>query len=108
LTASNVDFDFTGGATTSTGITSSACDQVPVVYSDIGNGTITGPTGTTPGVISGLPSTAPFGLNGVAVAYKSNSAVFLKGVASASGVTVNNFITTSFTDTWSSYTRIAP
>jgi len=108
LKSNNVDFDFLA-AIGNTGITATASDQLPIVFSDLGNsGTIIGPVNGTPGVVIGLPSSAPFGQYGVAVAYKSNSAQFCKATLSAGGTRVDNFISPSFTETWLNYTVIKP
>jgi len=111
LTSNNVDFDFVAGSSATVGLTATAPDQTPIVFSEIGGGTVNGPSGATAGTITQLNTNnkAPFGSNGVAVAYKSNSAQFIKGTAAGTGTTVNNFISTSFTDTWSgNYTVILP
>jgi len=111
LASGNVDFDFVAGSSTSVGLTATAPDQTPIVFSDIGvAGSVVGPSGSTAGYISGLAASTPFGQNGVAVAYKSNSAQFLKATIVGSGTQVNNFISTSFSDTWatSNYNVIKP
>jgi len=94
--AVNIAWDFTGGATTSTGITSAASDLLPVVF-------CTGETVNYPAASTGLDLTlsgkGPFKNNGLAVAYKSNSAVFIKGTKAGANATAVGFISPSFTDT---------
>jgi prepilin-type N-terminal cleavage/methylation domain-containing protein len=103
--ASNISWDFTGvQGSPVTGITSASSDLVPSVFC----------TGET--IPAYAPSTqlnltlsgsGPFAKNGIAVAYKGNSAFFLKGTLSGSGAVVNNFISQSFNDT-ASYVQIKP
>jgi prepilin-type N-terminal cleavage/methylation domain-containing protein len=102
LTAGNVDFDFTTTSSNS-GVTASASDQLPIVFTT-GLSSIT----YTPSYTATLSNSGPFALNGVAVAYKSNSAVFVKGsISTNTTATVSNFISASFSDS-GSYTQVTP
>jgi prepilin-type N-terminal cleavage/methylation domain-containing protein len=109
LLSGNVDFDFTA-VSSSAGVTSAATDQLPIVFTT-GLSGVTYPTSTTitaPTLNNSSTSPAPFALNGVAVAYKSNSALFLKGtIATSSTATVNNFFSSTYNDT-GSYTQLTP
>jgi type II secretory pathway pseudopilin PulG len=102
FSAANISWDFTTGATASTGILSTAPDTLPTVYT-------TGetlPYPIAPGVGLDLPLSGhgPFGKKGVVVAYKSNNAVFIP--ATDSGV-CPGFISKKFQDT-ATYTQIKP
>jgi len=105
----NISWDFTAGpitppATTATGLTSAASDSLPVVYCTGEN--VAYPTTASQGLNLTLSGKGPFKNNGIAVAYKSNSAVFMKGTfTSATQATVNGFISTSDSDT-TAYTQV--
>ena len=107
FSASNVSWDFTceGSSSSATGATSSSSDLLPVVFCT--GETITYPT--TSGTAYNLPlsGTGTFQNNGIAVAYKGNSATFLKGTLSGSGAVVSGFISASFNDT-ASYVQVKP
>ena len=102
----NISFDFTGGAAATAGITSSASDLLPLVYCT--GETVAYPPTANAGLNLTLSGNGPFKFNGIAVGYKSNSAVFMKGIqnAAASAV-VNGFISTSCSDV-GPYTQIKP
>jgi prepilin-type N-terminal cleavage/methylation domain-containing protein len=100
--AANIAWNFTGvsgGANGLTGVTSSASDLVPMVWC-AGNS----PVNYTAGFGLPLTATNPFSTDGVAVTYKSNSAVFMR--ADATG-TVENFIGQSYNDP-TTYEEIKP
>jgi prepilin-type N-terminal cleavage/methylation domain-containing protein len=83
---------------TTGGITSSASDLTPLVYFNNGPGvSIATPFPATPGTAktATLLVGAPFGLDGIAVFYKGNNAIYLKA---ANGV-VQNFLSSNDTDT---------
>ena len=80
LAASNLSWDFTGGATASTGITSAASDLLPTVYGT--SETVAYPTTPGTGLDVTLSGNGPFGTEGIVVAYKANNAVFIKGTPS--------------------------
>jgi hypothetical protein len=105
ITAANISWDFTGGATASTGITSAASDLLPTVYGTGEN--VVYPT--TPGTGLNLPlsGNGPFGKKGIVVAYKGGNAIFIRGTPSGTTVECPEFISKSFKDT-GPYTQIKP
>jgi prepilin-type N-terminal cleavage/methylation domain-containing protein len=103
FSAQNISWDFTGGATTTTGITSSASDLIPIVYCT--GESVTYPAAASQGLNLSLSGKGPFKNNGIAVAYKSNSAVFIKGTKSGANAVANGFISAADTDT-STYTQV--
>ena len=105
LTAENIGWDFTAGATNTTGITSSAPDLLPIVYTT--GEKVTYPTPSDTGVDLILSGKGPFALEGIAVAYKGGEAKFIKGVPSGTVVSAPGFISPSFKDT-AKYTQIRP
>jgi type II secretory pathway pseudopilin PulG len=105
ITAANISWDFTGGATASTGITLAAPDLLPTVY---GTGeTVTYPTTAGTGLDLPLSGNGPFGKKGIVVAYKGNNAAFIEGVLSGTTVECPGFISTAFKDA-EPYTQIRP
>jgi type II secretory pathway pseudopilin PulG len=105
ISAANISWDFTGGATTATGITSAAPDLLPTVY---GTGeSVTYPTTPGTGLDLTLSGNGPFGKKGIVVAYKGNNAIFIEGVLSGTTVMCPGFISTAFKDT-GPYTQIKP
>jgi type II secretory pathway pseudopilin PulG len=105
ITAANISWDFTGGATTSTGITSAAPDLLPTVYGTGEN--VTYPTNAGTGFDLPLSGNGPFGKKGIVVAYKGNNAAFIQGTASGTTVECPGFISTAFKDA-GPYTQIRP
>jgi type II secretory pathway pseudopilin PulG len=105
ISAANISWDFTAGATTSTGITSAAPDLLPTVYST--GETVAYPTAAGTGLNLPLSGNGPFAKNGVVVAYKGNSAAFIRGTLSGTAVESRGFISTAFKDT-AAYTQIRP
>jgi len=105
ITAANISWDFTGGATASTGITPTAPDLLPTVYGTGEN--VVYPT--TPGTGLDLPlsGNGPFGKKGIVVAYKGNNAAFIQGTLSGTTVECRSFISMAFKDT-APYTQIKP
>jgi hypothetical protein len=109
LAAANISWDFTAGATSTTGITSAAPDLLPTVY---GTGeTIAYPTTPGAGLDLTLTGNGPFGSKGIVVAYKANNAVFITGTPAGTpaGTTVvcPGFISKDFKDP-GPYTQIKP
>jgi len=105
FTAANISWDFTGGPTTSTGINSSAPDLLPTVYSTGEN--VAYPTMPGTGLNLTLTGGGPFGMKGVVVAYKGNSATFVRGTLSGTTAECPGFISAAFKDT-GTYTQIRP
>jgi type II secretory pathway pseudopilin PulG len=103
--AANISWDFTAGATTTTGITSAAPDLLPTVYSTGEN--VTYPTTAGAGLNLPLSGNGPFGKEGIVVAYKGNNAAFIRGTLSGTTVECPGFISTAFKDT-GPYTQIRP
>ncbi len=110
FSASNISWDFTGvsGGTGSSvsGITSSSSDLLPVVYCT-GNSVVYPNTAGT-GLNLQLSSSNTFGLDGIAVTYKSNSAQFIRGINNngQDGV-AKDFIPSAFGDT-AQYVQMKP
>ena len=105
IAAANISWDFTDGATATTGLTQAAPDLLPTVY---GTGeTVLYPT--TPGTGLDLPLTGhgPFGMKGIVVAYKGNNAVFIQGTPSGTTVECRGFISKDFRVP-GPYTQIRP
>ena len=102
--ADNISWDFTGGATVSIGITTSAPDLLPIVYTTGEN--VVYPT-TAGGLNLTLSSNGPFGKEGVVVAYKNNSARFISGISSGATVDAPGFISPECKDT-GVYMQIKP
>ena len=105
LTWANVGWDFTGGATASTGIPSTAPDLLPTVFST--GEKVNYPTTAGAGINLSLSGDGPFGKKGMAVAYKGGNAIFIRGTASGADVICPGFISTAFKDT-GPYTQIKP
>jgi type II secretory pathway pseudopilin PulG len=105
IAATNISWDFTGGPTTSTGITSAAPDLLPTLFTT--GESVVYPTTAGTGFDLTLSGNGPFGKEGVVVAYKNNSAKFILGVASGSTVKCPGFILPEFKDT-GPYTQIKP
>ena len=105
MSGANVSWDFTGGSTASTGVTSAAPDSLPMVYS---TGEIVAyPTNAPAGLDLPLTGNGPFAKRGIVVAYKNNSAVFVPGTPSGTSVECRGFIPAAFkSDT--TYTQIRP
>jgi len=105
IAAANISWDFTGGATASTGITTAASDLLPTVYGTGEN--VTYPTSAGIGLDLTLSGNGPFGKKGIVVAYKGNNAAFIQGTASGTTVECPGFISTAFKDA-GPYTQIRP
>jgi len=105
ITAANIGWDFTGGATASTGLTSAAPDLLPTVYGTGEN--VAYPTTAGTGFDLPLSGNGPFAKNGIVVAYKGNNAAFIRGTLSGTTVECRGFISTAFKDT-APYTQIKP
>jgi type II secretory pathway pseudopilin PulG len=104
LGAANMSWDFTAGATATTGLTSAAPDLLPIVYG-------TGESVTYPAPATGLDllliGKGPFGKKGIVVAYKNNNAVFIRATISGTNSVCPNFISKEFKDS-GAYTQIKP
>jgi type II secretory pathway pseudopilin PulG len=105
LSPAKISWDFTAGATTTTGITSAAPDLLPTVYST--GESVTYPTAAGAGFDLPLSGNGPFGNKGVVVAYKGNNAAFIRGTLSGTSVECPGFISTAFKDK-GAYTQIKP
>ena len=105
FTASNIDWDFTAGATTSTGINASASGDLPTVYCT--GETVTYPAPGDKGLDLVLSGKNPLGKNGIAVAYKDNSAMFVRATFMHGTPTATNFILKRYSDP-GVYTQIKP
>lgn len=97
----NISWDFTGGATASTGITSAAPDLLPTLYSTAEK------VAYTTGASVTLSGNGPFGKEGMVVAYKNNTAKFILGIGTGSTVECPGFISAEFKDA-GPYTQIKP
>jgi len=105
IAAANVSWDFTGGATASTGITSAAPNLLPTLFTT--GESVAYPTTAGTGFDLTLSGNGPFGKEGVVVAYKNNSAKFILGVASGTALKCPGFISPEFKDA-GPYTQIKP
>jgi type II secretory pathway pseudopilin PulG len=103
FTSENISWDFTAGANATTGITSSAPDSLPVVYTT--GETVPYPTAPAVGLDLVLSGQGPFGNEGVVVAYKANNAVFIPSVLNGNIAICHGFISAAYKDT---YTQIKP
>jgi len=105
IAAANISWDFTGGSTALTGITSAAPDLLPIVFTTGESVAYSTTAGT--GLDLTLSGNGPFGKEGVVVAYKNNSAKFILGVVSGPTVKCPGFISPEFKDA-GPYTQIKP
>jgi type II secretory pathway pseudopilin PulG len=105
IAAVNISWDFTAGATTSTGITSAAPELLPTVYSTGEN--VIYPTTAGAGLDLPLSGNGPFGKSGVTVAYKGGNAIFIRAASSGTTLECRGFISTAFKD-MAPYTQIKP
>ncbi len=110
IAGSNISWDFTAGATTTTGITSAAPPDLPVVYTT--GETVTYPNTPGAGLDLTLSGKGPLGDQGMIVAYKANNAVFIPAKPSStipaeSALVCPGFISKSYKDT-GAYTQIKP
>ena len=90
IAAANISWDFTGGPTASTGITTMASDLLPTLYTT--GESVAYPTTAGTGFDLTLSGNGPFGKEGVVVAYKNNTAKFIAGVKSETGAKCPGFI----------------
>ncbi|HEV3270547.1 MAG TPA: hypothetical protein VGZ93_00020 [Candidatus Methylacidiphilales bacterium] len=105
IAPANISWDFTAGATTSTGITSAAPDLLPTVYST--GESVVYPTTSGAGLDLPLSGNGPFGKSGVLAAYKGGNAAFIPATPSGTALECRGFIPTAFKDT-GPYTQIKP
>jgi len=114
MAAANSSYDFTGvtGATSTTysGVSNSAPDQLPLVWTpDTNIGAF--PTGTTAAGVQFAPNNPIFGTDGIAVCYHSNSAFFRTPVAAPAAGTYPStagdalFIDSSFNPSGVTYAK---
>jgi type II secretory pathway pseudopilin PulG len=99
--ADQIDWDFTAGATATTGLTADAPGLLPTLYST--GEIVTYPIGPSVGLDLPLSGAGPFGRTGVIVADKDGSAAFLPA---AEGV-ARGFIRPGF-DGAGRYTQLRP
>ena len=89
LTAGNVDYDFmgvnggsgNGGQPAFIGVNSNAPDQLPIAWS--GGESVSVPTSSQQGMQFTPVGGGPFGKAGIAICYKSNSAIFARPAPAA-------------------------
>jgi type II secretory pathway pseudopilin PulG len=110
LGGSSISWDFTAGATATTGITSTAPDNLPVVYTT--GESVAYPTQPGLGLDLTVSGKGPLGDEGIIVAYKANNAVFIAAVPSGSvpaesAQVCPGFIPKTYKDT-ATYTQIKP
>jgi type IV pilus assembly protein PilE len=106
VTTANCSYDFSyySASGTSGGLTSSAPDVTPVVFSG-STAKVSASTTAGTATTATVNVTCPFGVAGMAVCYKDNSATWINAVAATGAVTVNDtswpggYGTTSF-GTW--------
>jgi prepilin-type N-terminal cleavage/methylation domain-containing protein len=88
IAASNISYDFVGNSN-GQGVNPNAPDTLPLVWTSVSPNT---PTLTSSGAVNvTVTNTNPLSTQGIAVCYKSNSAQFMKAVASNNQPTVYNF-----------------
>jgi type II secretory pathway pseudopilin PulG len=104
MTNANMSYNFVVGATTAAGVTSNASDLLPLVY--FSGGTAVTYTGTGSKDLTLSQANCPFGIDGVAVFYKGNNAVYMKAGTVTSGV-VTKFVSANYADS-NTYTEIQP
>jgi type II secretory pathway pseudopilin PulG len=104
LTAANLSWDFTAGVNETTGITSSASDYLPVVYTT--GETVDYDKAKGHGLILEPSGKGPFGQKGVVVAYKGGNALFISAKLDMKEVQPA-FIQSNFNDS-EPYTQIRP
>jgi len=104
LAPENVSWDFTAGATATTGITTAAPDVLPVLYTT--GETVDYASAPGRGLVLSPSGKGPFGEEGVVVAYKGGDALFISAPGDP-GAVPPAFISKSFTDT-GTYTQIKP
>jgi prepilin-type N-terminal cleavage/methylation domain-containing protein len=88
ITATQISFDFTG-ANGGLGVSSNFPDQCPIAWSSVVGGTPPTLTTAAGSALTAVPASGnPFGLSGMAVAYKSNSSKFVIYSTTASNCTL--------------------
>jgi prepilin-type N-terminal cleavage/methylation domain-containing protein len=109
---STICWDFMAGSAATTGLTTSDPDGLPIIFS-------TGQSISVPATYSAatpipmVPANNPFGNNGMAVCFKSNSASFLKAINNNGAYDVQTSVNNalfgpSFATGGSTYTQIKP
>ncbi len=104
LSAANLSWDFTAGATTTTGITSSASDYLPVLYTT--GETVDYASAKGKGLILSPSGSGPFGHEGIVVAFKGGNARFIPAKPDKKEISPA-FIMSNFNDP-GTYTQIKP
>jgi type II secretory pathway pseudopilin PulG len=105
IAPANISWDFTGGATPVTGLSTSAPDLLPTVY---GTGeTVAYPTLAGAGLDLPLSGHGPFGSKGIVVAYKGGNTVFIMGTPAGNTNVCPGFISEEFRDP-GPYSQIKP
>jgi type II secretory pathway pseudopilin PulG len=105
ITAANLSWDFTAGATATTGLTTSAPDLLPTVYTT--GQTVDYSQAKGHGLILEPNSNGPLGLEGIVVAYKAGNARFIPAPEASGTASAPPFIEPGFTDP-GPYTQIKP
>jgi prepilin-type N-terminal cleavage/methylation domain-containing protein len=95
LTSNNVSLDIIGvdGNSGPVGITQNAPSELPLVFST--GGTLNIPQQSGPGTATCSPA-GPFGIDGLAVTYKDNHAVFAQSSSDGGTPIISDFIAGSF------------
>jgi len=104
LTAANMSWDFTAGATATTGITTAASDYLPTVYTT--GETVDYASARGHGLVLTPSGQGPFGHEGIVAAYKGGSARFIPAKPGV-GEVPSAFITSNFNDS-GTYMQIRP
>jgi len=102
--ASNISWDFTAGATATTGITAAVSDYLPVLYTT--GETVDYASARGHGLILSPSGQGPFGHEGIVAAYKGGSAIFIPAKPDEKEVP-RAFIMSNFNDT-GTYTQVRP
>ena len=104
ITAANLSWDFTAGATATTGITATVSDDLPVVYTT--GETVDYASARGHGLVLTPGGKGPFGYEGIIAAYKGGFAFFIPTKPDPKEVP-HAFIMSNFNDA-GPYTQIRP
>ena len=111
LGPTNNSWDISGaappGGGAASGITSSAPDQLPLVFTTGNRFTYPTAVGTPAKADTSTSGANPFPKMGIAVCYKGNNAQFKK-VNDPDGVSVDNFVTASFDPSGTDFVQLRP
>jgi len=107
LTAQNVSWDITGmtGPNGPVGISATAPDELPVVFST--GGTVNYPAEAGAGSAS-CTALGPLSTDGLAVTYKDSHSAFVKSDSAGGTYTISNFISGSFDPKGATYVQRKP